>query len=180
MNGHNLIFATKAITSTFINKLLNISSFEINIFKSYILGEVNINKGGRVIFQHNARTRKNFLLNVTGGRVSVGKNVFFNNNVRIHSMGSVSIGDNCMFGENISIYDHDHKFSDLSKTKAEQGFDLGKVYIGSNVWIGTGAIILKNVNIGDNSVISAGAIVTKDVPANTVYIQKRESVFLDI
>ncbi len=39
----------------------------------------------------------------------------------------------------------------------------GKVVIGNDVWIGTNAVILRNVSIGDGAVIAAGAVVTKNV-----------------
>jgi acetyltransferase-like isoleucine patch superfamily enzyme len=38
------------------------------------------------------------------------------------------------------------------------------VVIGNDVWIGTGAIILRGLSVGDGAVIGAGAVVTKDVP----------------
>ncbi|WP_018294780.1 CatB-related O-acetyltransferase [Mariprofundus ferrooxydans] len=40
----------------------------------------------------------------------------------------------------------------------------GDVVIGSDVWIGHGALIMSGVTIGHGSVISANATVTKDVP----------------
>ena len=40
------------------------------------------------------------------------------------------------------------------------------VTIGSNVWIGANALIMRGVTIGDNSIVAAGAIVTRDVPPN--------------
>jgi len=42
------------------------------------------------------------------------------------------------------------------------------VIIGDDVWIGTGAIILKGVTIGDRAIVGAGAVVAKDVPADVV------------
>ena len=36
------------------------------------------------------------------------------------------------------------------------------------MWIGGGAIILPGVTVGSNVVIGAGAVVTRDVPDNTV------------
>jgi maltose O-acetyltransferase len=39
------------------------------------------------------------------------------------------------------------------------------VRIGSDVWIGGGAIILPGVTIGDGAVIGAGSVVTRDVGA---------------
>lgn len=58
----------------------------------------------------------------------------------------------------------------------KQGYVVGQVEIGSNVWVGSDVLILPNIRIGDNVVIAAGAIVTKDIPDNVTYIQKRNSV----
>ena len=44
------------------------------------------------------------------------------------------------------------------------------IHIGSNCWIGVGAIILAGITIGDNTVIGAGSVVTKDIPANVVAV----------
>ncbi|WP_281033814.1 hypothetical protein [Mesorhizobium sp. M5C.F.Ca.IN.020.29.1.1] len=38
--------------------------------------------------------------------------------------------------------------------------------MGDDVWIGTGAMIMKGVTIGDRAIISARAIVRSDVPAD--------------
>jgi maltose O-acetyltransferase len=43
--------------------------------------------------------------------------------------------------------------------------EFGKpVEIGSDVWVGGGAIICPGVKIGSRSVIGAGSVVTRDVP----------------
>jgi acetyltransferase-like isoleucine patch superfamily enzyme len=42
------------------------------------------------------------------------------------------------------------------------------VEVGSNVWIGYGACVLRGVRVGDNSIVGTNAVVTKDVPANSV------------
>lgn len=39
-----------------------------------------------------------------------------------------------------------------------------KCTIGNDVWIGTGATILRDVEIGNGAIVGAGAVVTKDVP----------------
>ena len=41
--------------------------------------------------------------------------------------------------------------------------NVGKIVIGNDVWIGTGAILLDGIQIGDGAIIAAGAVVTKDV-----------------
>jgi maltose O-acetyltransferase len=43
--------------------------------------------------------------------------------------------------------------------------EYGKpVAIGSDVWVGGGAIILPGVRIGSRTVIGSGSIVTRDIP----------------
>jgi acetyltransferase-like isoleucine patch superfamily enzyme len=42
------------------------------------------------------------------------------------------------------------------------------VSIGSNAWIGAGAMVLKGVKIGANAVVGAGSVVASNVPANVV------------
>jgi NDP-sugar pyrophosphorylase family protein len=44
------------------------------------------------------------------------------------------------------------------------------IVVGSNVFLGYGAIIMPGVTIGDNVVIGAGAVVTRDIPANSVAV----------
>lgn len=46
----------------------------------------------------------------------------------------------------------------------------GKVYIGSDVFIGVGSIVLPNTTIGNKVVIGAGSIVAKDIPDNSVAV----------
>lgn len=46
----------------------------------------------------------------------------------------------------------------------------GKLIIGNNVTIGTGAIVLGKVYIGDNSIIGAGAVVLQDMPPNVLIV----------
>ena len=52
-----------------------------------------------------------------------------------------------------------------------EGWEGSKpIRIGSNVWIGGGAIILPGVNIGDDAIVGAGAVVTKDVPKGATVV----------
>ena len=46
--------------------------------------------------------------------------------------------------------------------------EIKPVVIGDDVWIGTGAVILKGVTIGDRAVIAARSVVTADVPCDVI------------
>lgn len=102
--------------------------------------------------------------------------MFFNRNCSMTSLGEINIGNDCIFGENVKIYDHNHKTDFTNGLFRKQGYVVGRVEIGSNVWIGSDVLILPNVRIGNNTVIAAGAIITKNIPDNVTYIQKRNSV----
>jgi acetyltransferase-like isoleucine patch superfamily enzyme len=64
--------------------------------------------------------------------------------------------------------DFDHGVVDVDRPIRQQGIYMRDVVVGSNVWIGYGACILRGVRVGDNSVIGTNSVVTKDVPANAV------------
>jgi acetyltransferase-like isoleucine patch superfamily enzyme len=102
------------------------------------------------------------------GKLTIGKNNFFNNNCSINCRANIEIGNNNQFGEVVLMYDHNHEFSDREQLISDQGYRLGDITIGNNCWIGSHVIILKNVTIGDNVVIGAGCIIYKSVPSNSV------------
>lgn len=76
----------------------------------------------------------------------------------------ISIGDNVtLIG--VTVLAHD------ASTKRELGYTkIGKVSIGSKVFIGKGTIILPNIKIGNCVVIGAGSVVSKDIPDNCVAV----------
>jgi acetyltransferase-like isoleucine patch superfamily enzyme len=58
--------------------------------------------------------------------------------------------------------------SDLHRTPPGTGIDARPVEIGSNVWVGFGAVIMPGVTIGDGAVIGCKSVVFDDVAAYTV------------
>nr|WP_204354508.1 acyltransferase [Paracoccus saliphilus] len=75
---------------------------------------------------------------------------------------SITIGDDCAIAEEVIIRDHDgHEIDGGRPSHAP-------IVIGSHVWIGMRAIILKGITIGDGAVVASGSVVTKDVMPNTI------------
>jgi maltose O-acetyltransferase len=98
-----------------------------------------------------------------GTNIRLGDGVFLNFNCVILDVVEVVIGDRTQVGPAVQIYAADHP-RDAATRRA--GLEFGRpVRIGSDVWIGGGAIILPGVTIGDGAVIGAGSVVTRDVAA---------------
>ncbi len=123
---------------------------------------------------------------LTGGTIQIGSFTgFFGGNIRNGSIGrycsiarDVSIGPNehptdwltsSVLAENPTAYDWDmyarpgERERHASRTRSFPT-NLRGTAIGNDVWIGTGALILKGVVIGDGAVVAGGSVVTRDVP----------------
>jgi acetyltransferase-like isoleucine patch superfamily enzyme len=100
--------------------------------------------------------------------VSIGEGVFISHRAKIDTTyrGSVEIGDGCYITFGAILLTHDHSVYRHVPFKDDRG--QGKLVLGKNVFVGAGAIILRNIEIGDNLIVAAGAVVTKDAPANVV------------
>ncbi len=101
--------------------------------------------------------------------LKIAQRVYFNRNCMVVAHEHIEIAEGVTIGPNCCIYDHDHDFLNRGQ------FITAPVILKENVWIGAGSIILKGVRIGENTVIAAGSIVSKDVPADTIFVQKRKS-----
>lgn len=96
-----------------------------------------------------------------GTNIFLGERVFFNFNCVVLDVCPIRIGDYTLFGPAVQIYTPMHPFNAELRRKEEFG---KPVEIGSDVWVGGGAIILPGVHIGSRAVIGAGSVVTRDVP----------------
>jgi serine O-acetyltransferase len=88
----------------------------------------------------------------------IGKRFFID-----HGMGVV-IGETAIIGDDVLIYQ--------GVTLGGTGLEKGKRHptIGSNIVIGAGAKVLGNITVGDNSYIGSNAVVIKDVPPNSTVV----------
>ncbi|UUX97573.1 sugar O-acetyltransferase [Aquabacterium sp. J223] len=96
-----------------------------------------------------------------GANIELGERVFFNVNCVVLDVCRVRIGDFTLFGPAVQVYTALHPMDAARRRREEFG---RPVDIGSDVWVGGGAIVLPGVRIGSRAVIGAGSVVTRDVP----------------
>ena len=96
-----------------------------------------------------------------GFNIELGQRVFFNFNCVVLDVCPVRIGDFTMFGPGVQILTPLHPLDAMERRHKEYG---KPIEIGSDVWVGGGALILPGVRIGSRCVIGAGSVVTRDVP----------------
>lgn len=107
-------------------------------------------------------------------RLTIGNDVYIGKHVTVQVDGC--IGDGVLIANGVGIVgrtDHDTQAVGVAIRLAPWVGDKPEglsawTTIGSDVWIGYGAVVLSGVTIGDSAVIAAGSVVTKDVPPNSV------------
>ena len=126
---------------------------------------VSIRNPGNIFLGNNVSLGRkvNAYSEIKGSTLIIGNYTQINKHVELDFSGDLTIGDNTVISEYTLILSHDHGMNPKS-IPAKIPKDIG-----SNVWIGMGAIILAQVrNIGDNSIVASGAVVTKDVPSDVI------------
>lgn len=107
-------------------------------------------------------------------RLTVGRDVYVGKNVTIQVDGV--IGDGVLIANAVGVVgksDHDIRTVGVPVRHAPWVGDAPSrlshpTRIGSDVWIGYGAIVLSGVTIGDSAIVAAGSLVTSDVPPNSI------------
>jgi maltose O-acetyltransferase len=108
--------------------------------------------------------------------LSIGNKVFIGYGASfLATRSQIVIKDNVMFGPKVTIRGGNHsshivgKLMTDYKNEDKKPEDDQPVVIENDVWVGTGAIILKGVTIGRGAIIAAGAVVTGNVPPYAIY-----------
>jgi acetyltransferase-like isoleucine patch superfamily enzyme len=79
----------------------------------------------------------------------------------------IEIGDRVTVAANVAFLTHDGA-TWLLRDERGRKQHYAPIRIGSDCFVGYGAIILPGVEIGDRVIVGAGSVVTKSVPANSV------------
>ena len=102
-----------------------------------------------------------------GSSIELGERVFFNFNCTVLDVCKVTIGDYSQFGSGVQILTPLHPLNAELRRKQEYG---APVRIGSDVWVGSGAIILPGVTIGSRTVVGAGSVVSRSLPGDVLAV----------
>ena len=91
--------------------------------------------------------------------------------IPLHSE-EIFLHDNIEIASGVRFVVHDAihgVFNNMPEVSEEEYKEhVGRIEIGSNVFIGANAIILGPVKIENNVIVAAGAVVNKDVPPGTI------------
>jgi acetyltransferase-like isoleucine patch superfamily enzyme len=102
------------------------------------------------------------------GEVEIGRKTVMGQECTISAYQRVRIGEQCVIADRAMFIDFDHGVVEVERPIRQQGIYKRDVVVGSNVWIGYGACILRGVSVGDNAIVGTNSVVTRDVPANAV------------
>ncbi|MEK6271878.1 MAG: acyltransferase [Actinomycetota bacterium] len=130
--------------------------------------QIQISKRGRVRFGRFVWIGDGTKIRCHEGEVIIGDKTVLGQECTISAYKHVRIGEQCVIADRAMFIDFDHGMAEVDRTIRKQGIYKRDVDVGSNVWIGYGACVLRGVQVGDNAVIGTNAVVTADVPANAV------------
>jgi acetyltransferase-like isoleucine patch superfamily enzyme len=130
--------------------------------------ELQVAKGARIDFGRFVWIGDGTKIRCHEGVVEVGPKTVMGQECTISAYQRVRIGEQCVIADRAMFIDFDHGVVEVERPIRQQGIYKRDVEVGSNVWIGYGACILRGVRVGDNAIVGTNSVVTKDVPANAV------------
>jgi acetyltransferase-like isoleucine patch superfamily enzyme len=130
--------------------------------------ELQIGRRGTIRFGRFAWIGDGTKIRCHEGEVVIGAKTVLGQECTISAYRHVRIGEQCVVADRAMFIDFDHGVVEVERPIRQQGIYTRDVEVGSNVWIGYGACILRGVRVGDNAIIGTNCVVTKDVPANAV------------
>ena len=130
--------------------------------------ELQIGRRGQIRFGRFVWIGDGTKLRCHEGVVEIGDKTVFGQECTVSAYQRVRIGQQCVIADRAMFIDFDHGVVEVERPIRRQGIYKRDVIVGSNVWIGYNACVLRGVRIGDNAIVGTNSVVTRDVPANAV------------
>jgi acetyltransferase-like isoleucine patch superfamily enzyme len=99
-----------------------------------------------------------------GGSIKIGNDVSIGQCLHIISGESVIIGDKSTLSANVFISDVDHEYESIHVHVMKQSLKIKRTLIGSNCFIGYGAVIRAGTKLGVQCVVGANSVVKGNFP----------------
>lgn len=125
----------------------------------------------KIIGELKIKTKGNFFLTPPfycdyGYNISVGENFYANHNLIILDGNKVRFGDNVFIAPSCTFSTAGHP---IDKKRRNKGLEYAHpITVGDDVRFGANVTVLPGVKIGSNVVIGAGSLVNKDIPDNSL------------
>lgn len=103
--------------------------------------------------------------------LSVGSDSYIGFGTEIFVGTAISIGSHVLIANHVLMNGYDgHPIDPLSRASPHSPAEVGRgpITICDYAWIGSKAVVLKNVTVGRGAIVASGAVVTSDVPELTI------------
>jgi acetyltransferase-like isoleucine patch superfamily enzyme len=130
--------------------------------------ELQISRRGKIRFGRFVWIGDGAKIRCHEGVIEIGAKTVMGQECTISAYRRVRIGEQCVIADRAMFIDFDHGVVEVERPIREQGIYMRDVEVGSNVWIGYGACLLRGVRVGDNSIVGTNSVVTRDIVANSV------------
>jgi acetyltransferase-like isoleucine patch superfamily enzyme len=130
--------------------------------------ELQIAKKGKIKFGRFAWIGDGTKIRCHEGVVEIGAKTVMGQECTISAYQRVRIGEQCVVADRAMFIDFDHGVVEVERPIRVQGIYKRDVEVGSNVWVGYGACVLRGVRVGDNAILGTNTVVTRSIPANAV------------
>ncbi|MDO4806461.1 MAG: sugar O-acetyltransferase [Coriobacteriales bacterium] len=103
-----------------------------------------------------------------GANIHLGENFFANHGLVVLDGAPVTFGDNVFIAPNCVFSTAGHP---IDAPRRNEGLEYAlPITVGDDVWFGMGVTVCPGVTIGSNVVIGAGSVVTRDIPSGVVAV----------
>ena len=127
-----------------------------------------------VRFGDGSALKRECLIHVFGGRLTLAGMCGLSQRCVVHCADEISIAKWTVVSEYATLVDSLHAVPmapvERNWLRDESAVEKAPIRIGSHVFVGAKATILKGVTIGDCSIVAANSLVTSDVPPLTMAI----------
>ena len=118
----------------------------------------------------NLKITRNVIL-VNWKNIKIGNNVIINSDsALIATESKIEIGNDVLIAPRVFIQTQNHNFKNKDVLIKCQGETTKNVFIGNDVWIAYGVIILPGCKIDNGCVLGAGSVITSNLEAYSINV----------